>query len=41
MECLLHPTVPATEWFLLLFGAASFFVAWLAYKRTKEIGLQC
>lgn len=29
------------EWFLLLFGALSFFIAFLAYRRTKEVGLQC
>ena len=28
-------------WFLLLFGAASFFVAWLGYRRAKDVGLQC
>lgn len=29
------------DWFLLLFGAASLFIAILAYRRTKESGLQC
>lgn len=29
------------EWFLLLFGALSLFIAFLAYRRTKEIGIQC
>lgn len=29
------------EWFLLLFGAASLFIAVLAYRRAKDVGLQC
>ena len=29
------------EWFLLLFVVVSLFVAILAYKRAKEVGLQC
>ena len=29
------------EWFLLLFGAASLFIAFLAYRRAKDVGLQC
>jgi hypothetical protein len=29
------------EWFLLLFGAVAFCIGILAYKRTKESGLQC
>ncbi|WP_156397980.1 hypothetical protein [Duganella sp. Root336D2] len=29
------------EWFLLLFGAVSFFIAWLAYYRAKDVGIQC
>lgn len=30
-----------TEWFSLLFGAAFFFIAWLAYRRAKDMGIQC
>jgi hypothetical protein len=29
------------EWFLLLFAVVSLFIAGLAYKRAKEVGLQC
>jgi hypothetical protein len=29
------------DWFLLLFGGLSLFIACLAYKRAKESGLQC
>lgn len=29
------------DWFLLLFGVVSLFIGILAYKRTKESGLQC
>jgi len=29
------------EWFLLTFGAASFVIAVIAYRRAKEVGLQC
>ncbi len=29
------------DWFLLLFGALSFVIAFIAYRRTKEVGLQC
>lgn len=29
------------DWFPLLFGLAFYFIAWLAYRRVKEIGLQC
>ena len=31
----------APEWFLLLFGVLSFVVAGMAYKRAKDVGLQC
>lgn len=29
------------EWFLLLFGVLSLIVAFLAYRRAKDVGLQC
>ena len=29
------------EWFLLLFGGVSLFIALLAYRRAKDVGLQC
>jgi hypothetical protein len=29
------------EWFLLAFGALSAVIGFLAYRRTKDIGLQC
>lgn len=29
------------EWFLLLFGVALFFIAWFAYRRAKDVGIQC
>lgn len=29
------------EWFLLMFGAASFVIAFIAYRRAKEMGIQC
>jgi len=29
------------EWFLLLFGLLSLVVAFLGYKRAKDVGLQC
>lgn len=29
------------EWFSLLFAAMSLFIAFLAYRRAKDIGLQC
>jgi uncharacterized membrane protein YhhN len=35
----LHDGQP--EWFSLLFGAASFIIAFIVYRRAKEVGLQC
>lgn len=29
------------EWFLLVFGTACFVVAAIAYRRAREIGIQC
>lgn len=29
------------QWFPSLFGAASFLVAWIGYRRAKDVGLQC
>jgi hypothetical protein len=29
------------EWFTLLFGGAFFYIAWLAYRRAKDVGIQC
>ena len=29
------------EWFLLLFGALSLVIAFIAYRRAKDVGLQC
>ena len=29
------------EWFLLVFGAMGFIIAFIAYRRAKEVGLQC
>lgn len=29
------------EWFLLLFGMASFVIAAIAHQRAKDVGLQC
>lgn len=29
------------DWFLLLFGAISLFIAGLSYRRAKDVGLQC
>jgi NAD(P)-dependent dehydrogenase (short-subunit alcohol dehydrogenase family) len=29
------------EWFILVFSATSFVVAFIAYRRAKEVGLQC
>lgn len=29
------------EWFLLSFGVVSLFIAGMAYRRAKDVGLQC
>ncbi len=29
------------EWFLLLFSALSFVIALIAYRRAKDVGIQC